>query len=192
MIKALDDEKIIEMFQMRSEGALDALSGKYGALVRTVARNILKSKQDAEECENDTYLACWKTIPPQNPASLKAYVLRVARNRAVAAYHANTAVKRNSFYDAAFEELSDCIPAAFSVESELEAQELAAGINAFLSALPREDRQIFVRRYNFADSIEAIANMFGLKAKTVAMRLFRLRKKLEKYLAEEGLINERL
>lgn len=188
----MEDEQIIEMFYARSERAIDALGDKYGALVRHLARNILKNTQDAEECENDTYLACWNSIPPQRPCHLKAYVLRVARNRAVAAYHTNTSVKRNSYYDAAFEELSECIPAALSVESELEAKELAKAINAFLSALPREDRQIFVRRYYFADSVDAIAQMLNLKSGTVGTRLFRLRGKLEKYLTEEGLINAEL
>lgn len=102
------DEEIIALFFERSEQAIEALRDKYGVPVRCVARNILGSRQDAEECENDTYLGCWNSIPPHRPDPLKTYVCRIARNLAVTRYHSNTAQKRNSSYDAAFEELEEC------------------------------------------------------------------------------------
>lgn len=91
------DEEIITLFFERSEQAIEALRDKYGVPVRCVARNILGSRQDAEECENDTYLGCWNSIPPHRPDPLKTYVCRIARNFAVTRYHSNTAQKRNSF-----------------------------------------------------------------------------------------------
>lgn len=77
------DEEIIALFFERSEQAIEALRDKYGVPVRCVARNILGSRQDAEECENDTYLGCWNSIPPHRPDPLKTYVCRIARNLAV-------------------------------------------------------------------------------------------------------------
>lgn len=79
------DEEIIALFFERSEQAIEALRDKYGVPVRCVARNILGSRQDAEECENDTYLGCWNSIPPHRPDPLKTYVCRIARNLAVTA-----------------------------------------------------------------------------------------------------------
>lgn len=182
------DKEIIDLFFERSEQAIAVLSDEYGAAVRCIAKNILGSRQDAEECENDTYLGCWNSIPPQRPDPLKTYVCRIARNLAVTRYHANTARKRNSIYDAAFEELAECIPDKFSVESELETAELTAAIDAFLAGLKPEERVMFVRRYWFSDSVADIADMLGLRENLVSVRLFRTRKKLYSYLTEEGYI----
>ena len=57
------DKEIIDLFFERSEQAIAALSDEYGAAVRCVAKNILGSHQDAEECESDAYLGCWNSIP---------------------------------------------------------------------------------------------------------------------------------
>lgn len=76
----MDDSKIIELFFARSEQAISELSAKYGKLIFSISHNILKNKEDASECENDTYLSVWDVIPPQNPNPLCAFVCRIARN----------------------------------------------------------------------------------------------------------------
>jgi DNA-directed RNA polymerase specialized sigma24 family protein len=97
---------------------------KYGSVCRKVARNILNNDLDAEECVNDAFLGAWNTIPPQNPNPLLTYICRIVRNLSIKKYHANTAIKRNSFYDAALDELGECLAAAANVETELAAKEL--------------------------------------------------------------------
>lgn len=51
----MDDIKIIDLFFARSELAIEALDGKYGAICHNLSRSILKDQQDAEECVNDAY-----------------------------------------------------------------------------------------------------------------------------------------
>ena len=63
----LDDEKIIGLFNERSDDAVKQLRNKYSVLVQSVIKRVLKNKSDAEECENDTYMAMWQVIPPQQP-----------------------------------------------------------------------------------------------------------------------------
>ena len=106
----IDDRKIIALFFERNEQAIKELSEKYGAVFTKVAYNILNNRQDAEECINEAYLAAWNTIPPHNPNPLLSYVCRIVRNLAIKKYHANTAAKRNSIYDAALDELENCFP----------------------------------------------------------------------------------
>lgn len=123
MVSSLDDRKIIELFFERSEQAIIELSKKYGSVCSKVAFNILNNTQDTEECVNDAYLGTWNTIPPQNPNPLLSYVCRIVRNLAIKKYHANTAAKRNSFYDVALDELENCFPSSVSVEDEFNAIE---------------------------------------------------------------------
>lgn len=183
----MDDSKIIDLFYARSEQAIMELSAKYGNVCNKVAKNILYNILDAEECVNDAYLGAWNTIPPQNPNPLLTYICRIVRNLSIKKYHANTSVKRNSFYDAALDELEDCIASAESVEAEISAKELTRLIDSFLDTLDAESRILFVRRYWYSYSVSELAEQFSLKNNTVSVRLLRIREKLRDYLEKEGI-----
>ena len=184
----MTDEEIIALFFERSEQAITELARKHGAAAERVARNILGNEQDTEECVNDVYLGVWNAIPPHRPSPLRTFVCKIARNLATKKYHANTAEKRNSHYDAALDELADCLSAGNSPEAECEARELAEAINVFLSTLRYPDRFIFMRRYWYADPLPEIAKMAGTTPNSVSVRLCRLREKLRHYLRKEGLL----
>ena len=184
----MDDSRIIGLFFARSEQAIIELSNKYGAICNKVADNILNNRLDSEECVNDAYLGVWNTIPPQRPDPLLSYVCRIVRNLALKKYHENTAQKRNSRYDAALDELADCIPASFSVEDEIMAKEVAGLMDGFLETLDQQSRIMFIRRYWYADSIEEIAALFHRSKHYVSVRLFRTRKALGQHLKKEGVL----
>lgn len=181
----MDDAKILELFFERSEQAIEETKRKYGKLLRAVAENFV-GREDAEECESDCYLRLWNAIPPERPASLKAYSVTAVRRLALNRYHAATAQKRDSRYDLALSELESCLGTAGSAETEAEARELAAALNRFLSQQSKEDRQIFVCRYYLSDSVGDIAARTGLESSTVSVRLFRLREKMRIFLTKEG------
>lgn len=182
----LEDSKIIELFFARVEQAIVELSAKYGTVCRRIARNILKNDLDAEECVNDTYLAAWNTIPPEKPDSLKTYIFRIVRNISIAKYHANTSIKRNSYYDVALEELESCLAASITVEQEIAANELSKQIDRFLATLDEESQMLFVRRYWYSDDISDLADRFHMNNNNVSVRLSRIRNKLKNYLQKEG------
>ncbi len=184
----MEDGEIIALLDARTEQAIDALGEKYGALARRVAMNILHSEPDAEECVNDALLAAWNTIPPQRPEHLGAYMCRLARNRAAARYRANTAQKRDGRYDAALDELAECVPGPEDPASLAEARELAAAVNAFLDTLNYTDRFLFLRRYWYGDSLAETAAMARLSPHRASVRLSRVRTKLKQYLKKEGMI----
>lgn len=182
----MDDYQIIRLFFERSEQAITELSRKYGALCFRIARDILNDHQDAEECVNDAYLGAWNSIPPQSPDPLRAYICRIVRNLALKKLRANTALKRGSQFEVSLEELANCIPDN-SLDEQLAVSELSAQINTFLSALSRDDRIMFVRRYWFADPLSEIADTFGITEHNASVRLSRLRRKLHQYLKEVSL-----
>ena len=184
----LEDNQIISLFNERSEQAIAELDRKYGAAVKKTAANILSSRQNVEECVNDTYLGVWNSIPPQNPNPLISYVCKIARNLATWKYHSNTAQKRNGQYDLVLDELEECIPSTINIESDYEAKEISAAISRFLYTLSYEDRFCFLRRYWYADSVSDIAAMTHSKSHRISVRLFRTREKLYRYLREEGLL----
>ena len=177
----MDDKQIVSLFFERSEQAITELSRKYGALCFRLANSILNNHQDAEECVNDAYLGAWNSIPPQPPDPLRAYICRIVRNHSLKKLRANTALKRGSQFEVSLEELANCIPDN-SLDEQLAASELSAQINAFLSALPRDDRIMFVKRYWFSESLSEIAAAFAITENNVSVRLSRIRGKLHKHL----------
>lgn len=184
----MEDCEIIGLFHERSEEAIAELSKKYGRVCRKIARNILGNESDAEECVSDAYLGMWNTLPPQKPNPLLTYLCRIVRNLSVKRYHANTAVKRNSFYDRALDELEECLASPSTVETELSARELSRLLDDFLDTLDGENRMLFVRRYWYADSIPQLAAEFHLSRNNVSVRLSRIRDKLKTYLTKAGFV----
>lgn len=184
----VEDSIIIALFNERSERAIRELDCKYGATVRKTAANILTDNRDVEECENDTYLGVWNTVPPQNPNPLISYVCKIARNLAIKKYYSNTAKKRNGNYDIVLDELEECIPSSTNVESQFEVKEISSAVSRFLNTISYEDRFCFIRRYWYMDSVSDISTIIHINSRQVSVRLFRVRKKLNEYLRSEGLI----
>lgn len=185
----MEDRKIIELFFRRTEQAIWELDAKYGRACYKLAFNIVNNGQDADECVNDTYLAAWNAIPPAEPDPLFAYVCKIVRNISLKRYYRITAAKRNSVYDAAMQEIEDCLASAIdSVESQIEARELARIIQDYLDTLSKENRVIFMRRYAYADSYADIAKRVGLTEKNVSVRLARIRQKMRAYLVEREVL----
>ena len=182
----MDDKQIIRLFFERSEQAVTELSQKYGDLCMKIARSILNDHQDAEECVNDAYLGAWNSIPPQSPDPLRAYICRIVRNHSLKKLRANTALKRGSQFEVSLSELEDCISGS-SLDEQLAVSELTAQINAFLSALPRDDRVMFVKRYWFSESLSEIADTFAITENNASVRLSRIRGKLHQHLKEAAL-----
>ena len=73
-----------------------------------------------------------------------------------------------------------------AAEKEFEQKELSESINRFLSSLSEENRDIFVCRYFYSDSIKEIASFFGTSESKIKSSLFRSRKILKKHLEKEG------
>ena len=68
----------------------------------------------------------------------------------------------------------------------MDTQHITEVINNFLEESNRLERQIFVRRYWYMESILEIANACDISDARIKTILFRQRKKLKKYLEKEG------
>lgn len=182
-----DDAKIIQMCWDRSEKAISAIAEKYGRFCMSIARNILGSQEDAEECVNDSYLAVWNSIPPKRPSTLAPFLGRITRNRALNMYKQQHAEKRGGYgLDLVLEELEEVLPSRESADSELLEKEFMENVQRYLSSLPPEKRKIFVRRYWYADSVKDIAKASGLSKNNISVSLHRMRKDLLTYLEKGG------
>ena len=86
------------------------------------------------------------------------------------------------------EELSECVPSDFSVEDSVIAGELSERINRFVSTLAPAERQVFLCRYWYLDSIDKISADFCFGKSKVKSMLHRTRTKLRACLEKEGVL----
>ncbi|MCR5707352.1 MAG: RNA polymerase sigma factor [Ruminococcus sp.] len=186
----MNDASIIELLWKRDENAISEMKQSYERLCFHVAGGILSQQEDCEECVNSAYMDVWRSIPPNRPASLKNYICRLVKNAALNILRRNTADKRSYEMAVSLDELSECIADGSSIEDSIAAEQLGAEISRFLKGQPEKYRKVFVRRYWYSESIEEVADFFGMNEKTVATYLFRVRKKLKEHLQKEGYINE--
>ena len=112
----MEDTAIVALYWARDEQALAETATKFGAYCRKIADNILHSAHDVEECENDTWLAAWNSMPDNRPARLAPYLGRITRNLALDRLDKATAQKRGSGQTfAPLDELAECVAAPGSV-----------------------------------------------------------------------------
>ncbi len=183
----MDDNKIIELYFARDERAISETKDKYGKYCLKIAYNVLGNHEDAEECENDTYLGVWNAIPPTRPQIFSAFIGRITRNLSLKALRAKTADKRRTTEAlVSLDELGECIPNEQSFADELDEGELAEIINSFLGSLNVTERRVFVCRYWYCDSIADICEQFSFGQSKVKMMLLRTRERLLTYLKERG------
>ena len=183
----MDDDRIIDLFLARDEAAIKECTIKYGQALIKIAYNILGDRETAAECENDTYFKAWKSIPPNEPRHyLFAFLAQIIRFTAINRIRENSRKTRDIAFVELSEEIETCLPAAGTVEEEIDGRELSRIISSFLRNLNEEKRNIFIRRYWYMDSVKDIASFYRVTEGKVKSTLFRVRNDLKDYLEKEG------
>ncbi len=153
----MEDGRIVELYWARDPRAVDESQRKYGLFCTRLSENILSTREDAEECVNDTWLRAWDTMPPQKPESLRAYLARIVRNLSLDRWRAKRAQKRGKGMDILLNELEDCVSASPSAEEESESREITRCIGRWLKGLEKEDRVLFLQRYWYGQQVKELA-----------------------------------
>lgn len=183
----MEDGQIIELYWNRDQRAIGETDGKYGRLLHSIAWNLLRSREDSEECVNDTYLRAWEAIPPARPGAFRVWLGQITRNLSLDRWKRRRAEKRGGGAEALLGELEDCVPAPSGRERTVEDEELAELLSVFLRGLSREGRAMFLRRYWYGESVAEVAAALGCGEGKVKSSLFRSRKALREYLEKEGI-----
>ena len=183
----MEDHKIIEMYLQRDENAVIQTEQKYTKYCRTIAVHIQHNPEDADETLNDTWLAAWTSIPPHIPQCLKTFLGRLTRNISLNRVRSENTLKRGSAeMRVVFDEINEWLISSQDIEEEVSEQELANEIDLFLDSISDTERNVFVRRYWYMQSIVEIAEAHNFSESKVKSMLFRIRKKLFMRLKKEN------
>lgn len=187
----MQDREIVSLFWKRSQEAIIQVEKKYGSCCFSIAYNILGCIEDSQECVSDTWLHAWNAIPPQKPNKLGSFLAKITRNLSLNRLRdLHTQKRGGGEIVLVLEELSECIGSSENVEAQIEAKELGEFIRHFVRALPDRERNIFVHRYFYTDSVADISNRYGMTENNIMVTLSRTRKKLRVLLIKEGFLNE--
>ena len=182
----MDDLQIIELYFARDEQAIKETDRKYGKTCLRVAYNLLSNNEDSEECVNDTYLTVWNKIPPTRPNNFIAFICKITRNLSLKRLEVSNAMKRSAGTIISMSELEKALPDQ-CIAPDVEDEELGKLISAFLWSEKALDRNVFLRKYWFFDSISDISERYSMNENSVKSMLFRSRNRLREFLRKEGI-----
>lgn len=164
---------------VRDQG-FEALVAEHGPMLRRIAGSYEANPEVRRELEQDILLAVWRALPSwRGEAPIRAFLARVAHNRAVTHVSREAAAPRRS-------PLDEAIPSGDpSPHDRVEADDLRERLADAVRALPlalRQPASLTLEGFSPAD----IAGMLGLNANTVSIRLTRARAELRTLMNPEG------
>ena len=195
----MGDQEIIGLYWERNEDAISETEIQYGKYCHSISIRIVRNKEDADECVNDTWLRAWNAIPPAKPSRLSVWLGKITRNLSLNKLDSRNAGKRGGGeVELSLDELEKSIQSSgkrrsLQIISEsdpadqiLETKEIATEISVFLMTLPAKKRLAFVGRYFYFISLSELALKLGMSKSHLSVLLYRLRNSLVQYLRERG------
>lgn len=181
----MDDSEIISRLRKGDQKALEHLISQYGSYVAAVVNHQLgafSSPEDVEELASDVFAAIWRSRHKLKTDHIRGWLGTTARKRA------RDILRKRSLLTADEEDYIHV--AGDDVQRLLEERERTRLVREALTALHTEDREIFLRRYYYNQSIGCISEEMQLNENTVKTRLARGRRKLKEILLQGGYIHE--
>lgn len=158
------------------------MMGRYIPYVSAVVWNILRhtmSRADAEEVVSDVFLAAWEKAQDIRPGSVKAWLGAVAR-------HMAWNKLRSQGYELPLEEDILELPGAESPEENMTRKEEAKLVWEAVDSLGEPDREVFLRHYFHAQTVQEISQIMCMNESTVKTKLRRGRGRLKDILTRWG------
>ena len=180
------EETILRKLRSRDPAGLEALMERYIPYVSAVVWNLLRgamSVEDGEEVVSDVFLAAWNQPEALRPGSVKAWLGAVARNKAKNRL-------RQMDRTLPLEEDALEVPGPDDPPGEFERAVERQQVRQAVDSLPGPDREIFLRHYYYAQTVQEIARHMRLNESTIKTKLRRGRMKLKEQLTKEGFPSE--
>lgn len=176
------EETILRKLRSHDPSGLEALMEQYIPYVSTIVWNILRSSmtaEDAEEVVSDVFLAAWDQAADIQSGYLKAWLGAVARNKAKTKL-------RQMGKDLPFEEDILEIPDENTPVNAVERAEERKMVRKAVNSLGEPDREIFLRHYYYAQTVQEISHTIRLNESTIKTKLRRGRMRLRAILLRWG------
>lgn len=172
----MPDQRLIKSFQLRENGSLEKVLQRYKPLILYIITPILPNQEDREECFSNVAVRLWRSIHTFDPqkSSFTTWLTTVTRNEALTYARLK---KPDEFPLPERAALPEDDPEQLLLQKERQ-----KAVQTALRRLSERDRILVYRRYYYCQSIGQIAAELGATERSVEGRLYRIRRKLERYL----------
>lgn len=163
------------------------LVDKYKTMVYSLAYNITKNRDEAEEVAQETFIKAYQSLRNyQGKAKFSSWLYRIVYNAAI------SNIRKYEKGKITIDEAN--VPESLYVESKknhelLSAEERKRFLEMALNSLEEDERALVIMYYYEDRELEDIAEITGLTKTNTKVKLFRARKKmltvLNSYLKEE-------
>lgn len=175
----IQEQEMLAKLRRGDPSGLEELMDRYTPYVSAIAARILPGRpREWEELTADVFLAAWENRRKLQPGSVKGWLGVTARNQAFN--------RRRDLREELPLEEEVLSLTADSPQQALEEREAAQLVRAALDTLDREDRELFVRRYYYGQTVARAAEEMGLNQSTAKSRLRRGRERLKDQLRKVG------
>lgn len=178
----MTEEIILRKLRRADPEGLEQLMERYIPYVSAIVWNILRysmTPQDAEEVVSDVFLAAWNQAAEINVGATKAWLGAVARNKA------RTRLRQAGQTLPLEEDVLE-IPDDETPDARVEQAEERELVRKAVDQLGEPDREVFLRHYYYAQTVQEIAQTMALNESTVKTKLRRGRMRLRTILLRWG------
>jgi RNA polymerase sigma-70 factor (ECF subfamily) len=153
----------MERVRARDTGAFEALYDRYNRLVYGVVLRVLGEPTAAEDVTQAIFMKLWTEPRSFTAGNFNAWIVRVARNRALDALRSRSARQHD--------ELPEAMPAQDAIEDTALAELDAQAVRGALAQLPEEQRRLIELGFFGGVTHHEIARSTGIPLGTVKTRI---------------------
>ena len=176
------DQHYINKVLQGDNTAFAILVDRYKDLIYTLVLRVVKSREEAEEVSQDTFLKVFKSLSKfKGDSKFSTWIYRVGYNTCLDRLKKN---KREHQTVAIDEFTEHQIKTLDNALDNMELEERKQAIQDCLQLLPSKDAYLITLYYFEELSLEEISKIIGVAANNVKVKLFRSRKKLATILKE--------
>ncbi len=188
------EAELIEQAALGSTEAFGEIIRQYERFVYNVAYQIVKSREDALDVAQDTFLKIYRSISSfRGDCRFTSWIYRIASNTAKDYLRSQSLRKTDSLYET--DEDGDERPIAIpdsdtdlTPEGALDKKTKIEAVRSAISSLPDKYRDIVVLRDMEGRSYEEISEMLSLEIGTVKSRLNRARQAIKDYIISRNFL----
>ncbi len=188
MSTGLNDNELISRVLSGDQQAYAGLVSRYQSYVFTLALRMVKSREDAEEVAQDSFIKAYKYLGDFKGASKFSTWLYTIVNNTAISFLRKKKVEIHSLDNEKVFEVADSKESGMGANM-IEQKSKMLMVNEAIAMLNPDDAQIITLFYKAEQSLEETAQILGIEINAAKVRLYRartrLKEKMETYFAEE-------
>jgi RNA polymerase sigma factor (sigma-70 family) len=188
MSTGLNDNELISKVLSGDQQAYAALVSRYQNYVFTLALRFTKNREDAEEVSQDIFIKAYRALADFRGASKFSTWLYTIVNTTCITFLRKKRLEVHSLDNDKVFEVADNQDSGMRANL-VEQKSRLAMVNQAIKMLSTDDAEVITLFYKGEQTLEEIAQILGIEANTVKVRLHRartrLKEKMETHFAQE-------